>query len=127
MANTTKHGLVELCAQHGIAFIAYAPLGGLKIRQRKRTFVGADEKDKAFASEHKSVLARVANDHGCSAQALTLALFADRYNMICIPGSRVKAHAVDSAGAARLFDARGQLTLSDKEIRMLEPLFKGLT
>ncbi len=80
---------IELCARHGIAFLAWGPLGG-------RGAVGS------FADRHPE-FEEVARSHGVSAQQVCLAWELARAPVVIpIPGSRRPETILDSVGAATL-------------------------
>lgn len=88
---TASEPEVALCADRGIAFLAYQPLGGRS---------GAS----GLGRRHPS-LERVAKSHAVSAQRVALAwLLAKSPNLIPIPGARRPATIMDSllAGTVRL-------------------------
>jgi len=80
---------IELCARHGIAFLAWGPLGG-------RTAAGA------FVERHPE-FSEVARGRGVSAQQVCLAWELARSPVvIAIPGSRRPETILDSVAAAAL-------------------------
>lgn len=101
---TSKRGVQLYCAEHGIPFIAYAPLGGLKARRAERSL-----------AEFPPLVA-CARRLGVSVHALTLALMAKRFApLITIAGARTTAHALDStAGAAAVYKRLGELSAREK-------------
>jgi len=109
-AASSKKGVLAFCAANNVAFVAYAPLGGLKARRQERD-VGRDKKYNCFPE--------LAAKMGCSPQALCLAALLHRGHslgarMLVIPGARTEAHAVDSVTAARL-------QLTDEQVLYLLP------
>lgn len=91
---------VELCAELGLAFLAWSPLGG-----------SGSAKD--LATEHPA-FGEVAGDHGVSAQQVALAWeLAQSPTVIPIPGAKRPESARDSAAAAGL-------ALSQSDLRRLE-------
>jgi len=101
-AASSKKGVLRWCAENGVAFIAYAPLGGLKARRGERPALTA----------HAPALAALAAAKGVSPQAAALAAMLHRggqigAQVVLLPGARTAAHAAESAAAAgvRLSDA----------------------
>jgi aryl-alcohol dehydrogenase-like predicted oxidoreductase len=85
----TSASEIELCARHGIAFLAWGPFGG-------RSAVGT------FAERHPE-FAEVARSRGVSAQQVCLAWELARSPVVIpIPGSRRPETIVDSVAAAGL-------------------------
>jgi aryl-alcohol dehydrogenase-like predicted oxidoreductase len=86
---TTTWGELKHCADNGIAFLAWSPLGGISA-------AGA-------LGERHTAFQDVADAHGVSAQQVTLAWELALFDvMIPIPGSSRPETATDSAGAAAL-------------------------
>ncbi len=96
---------LELCAQMGIAFLPWSPLGGIA---------------RASAVGHNhSAFQQIANAHGVSPQRVTLAwelALADV--VIPIPGASKPASITDSAQAP-------ELTLTADEVAQLSTVLKG--
>jgi len=91
---------LELCAELGIAFLPWSPLGGI---------TRASELGTRF-----SAFGEVANAHGVSPQQVTLAwMLAKAPVVIPIPGASRPESIKDSAGAA-------ELHLSDEELARLD-------
>jgi len=91
---------IELCARHGIAFLAWGPLGG-------RTAAGS------FAERHPEFV-EVARSHGVSAQQVCLAWeLAQSPAVIPIPGSRRPETILDSVAAGGLELEPDDLALLD--------------
>jgi aryl-alcohol dehydrogenase-like predicted oxidoreductase len=91
---------LELCAELGIAFLPWSPLGGI---------ANASELGTRF-----SAFGEVAKAHGVSPQQVTLAwMLAKAPVVIPIPGASRPASIKDSAGAA-------ELHLSDEELARLD-------
>lgn len=91
---------ITFCARHDVAFLAYQPLGGVRVA----TDLGAQE----------PALRQVADSHGVSPQRIALAwLLAKSPNVIPIPGARRPATIVDSAKA-------GMDHLSPDEMELLD-------
>jgi aryl-alcohol dehydrogenase-like predicted oxidoreductase len=83
-----ERGVVRYCAEQGIGFLAYRPVGG---RSHGLLVAGLP------------VLRRVAQRLGVTPQAVALAwLLAQAPCVIPIPGARRAEHALDSIGAAAL-------------------------
>lgn len=81
-------GVVRHCATHGIAFIAYSPLGGGRLNRK--------------LPDHP-VLRDLGKRHGASAHAVAVAwVLATGPTVLPIPGARSVDHALDSVGAAEL-------------------------
>lgn len=101
---TSKRGVQLYCAEHGIPFIAYAPLGGLKARRAERSLA-------EFAP-----LVAAARRLGVSVHALCIALMAQRFApFISIAGARTTAHALDSTqGAAAAFALLDRLSARER-------------
>ena len=98
---TSMHGVLELCKQHKIAFIAHGPLGGLRSRDMRRDL-----------KQEYPELAALAARKGISAHALALAVLRYRWpkTVITIAGARTSAHAIDSVlGAAAIRLTRAEL------------------
>lgn len=92
-------GVVDWCAQRGIGFLAYSPVGGARLNKK--------------LPDHR-VAQNVARQQGTSAHAAVLAwVLSKGPNVIVIPGARTVAHAVDSAAAA-------DLTLSNSELESID-------
>ncbi len=91
---------LDYCAEHGIAFLPWSPLGG--------TGGGAREVGDRFA-----VFGEIAAEHGVSPQQVVLAWeLSLGEHVIPIPGARRSQSIIDSAKAA-------DLTLSDEELARL--------
>jgi aryl-alcohol dehydrogenase-like predicted oxidoreductase len=83
-----EEGVVRYCAEHGIGFLAYSPVGGGRLNRK--------------LPEHP-VLRPMAARLGVSAHALVLAwVLAQSPAVIAIPSARRVAHALDSVGAGAL-------------------------
>jgi aryl-alcohol dehydrogenase-like predicted oxidoreductase len=93
---------LELCAELGLAFLPWSPLGGLGDAK------GLAEKHPAFA--------RVAEAHGVSAQQVALAWeLAQAEVVIPIPGAKRPTSVTDSAAAADLVLSADELAALDAE------------
>jgi aryl-alcohol dehydrogenase-like predicted oxidoreductase len=79
-------GVVAHCAQAGIGFLAYSPVGGGRLNRRLPTM---------------PLLQRIAAAHHATPHAVVLAwVLAQGPTVLVIPGARTVEHATDSAGAA---------------------------
>jgi len=93
---------IDVCAELGLAFLAWSPLGGL-----------GDAKE--LADKHPA-FAEVADQHGVSAQQVALAWeLAQAPVVIPIPGAKRPASITDSAAAADLHLTGEQLARLDEE------------
>ena len=101
-----RGGVVERCAEAGVAVIAHSPLGGPR---RKR----------ALARNH--VLGDVASAHGATPAEVALAWLLDvSPALVAIPGARTPEAARSAARAARL-------VLRDEDRSALAAVFGGAT
>jgi aryl-alcohol dehydrogenase-like predicted oxidoreductase len=92
---------VDVCAELGLAFLPWSPLGGL-------------DDAKSLAERHPA-FAEVADEIGVSAQRVTLAWeLAQSPVVIPIPGAKRAASIIDSAAAADLELTDEQLAALDK-------------
>ncbi|MFF9866985.1 aldo/keto reductase [Streptomyces sp. NPDC013953] len=99
---------LRLCAELGLAFLPWSPLGGISRSSLDGTSPQAP--DPRFAAFH-----RVARDRGVSPQCVALAWSLSRSPAVLpIPGASRPATARDSASSAAL-------TLSPEELRLLGP------
>lgn len=81
-------GVVAHCAQEGIGFLAYSPVGGGRLNRKLPTI---------------PLVQRIAAAHGATPHAVVLAwVLAQGPTVVVIPGARTVEHATDSAGAADL-------------------------
>jgi aryl-alcohol dehydrogenase-like predicted oxidoreductase len=81
-------GVARYCAQGSFGFLAYSPVGGGRLNKKLPSH---------------PVLGPIAERHGVSAHAVTLAwVMAQGPNVIPIPGARTVEHALDSLTAADL-------------------------
>ncbi|MEM7200462.1 MAG: aldo/keto reductase [Planctomycetota bacterium] len=93
-----RKGLLAHCRKLGVGFLAFSPVGGLLAQKTK---------------DHP-VLARIAQEHGCSNYRVVLAwLLAKAPNVIPIPSARSVEHALDSVAAAELRLSAEQLAAID--------------
>ena len=94
-----RTGVVEYCAQHGIGFLAYSPVGGGRLNKKLPTH---------------TVVAEIAERHGTSTHSVVLAwVLHQGENVIIIPGARTIEHTVDSASAAALQLSHEELAVID--------------
>ncbi|MEU5219521.1 aldo/keto reductase [Streptomyces sp. NPDC020807] len=94
---------LRLCAELGLAFLPWSPLGG--ISRSSLDGASALEADPEFGAFH-----RVARTHGVSPQRVALAwLLARSETVLPIPGASRPESARDSAGAAELVLAADEL------------------
>jgi len=81
-------GVVDYCAERGIGFLAYSPVGGGRLNKK--------------LPDHESVRA-IAARRGVTPHAVVLAWVLTRGSTVfVIPGARTAEHAVDSTTAADL-------------------------
>lgn len=93
---------VAICAEQGVAFLAYQPLGGRG---------GA-----AGLGTRHHVLQQLADEHGASPQRIALAwLLAKSPNVIPIPGARRPATITDSLKAVEIRLTRQEIETLDLE------------
>ncbi|NIM52254.1 MAG: aldo/keto reductase [Gemmatimonadales bacterium] len=93
-------GVVEHCAQAGIGFLAYSPVGGGRLNQK--------------LPSHPA-LGPIAERHGVSAHAVVLAwVLARAHNVIPIPGARTVEHALDSLTAVNVELSPSELAAVDQ-------------
>lgn len=94
---------LRLCAELGLAFLPWSPLGGISRSSLDGT--SAQEEDPVFGAFH-----RVARSHGVSPQRVALAwLLAHPGNVLPIPGASRPESARDSARAAELVLSEAEL------------------
>jgi aryl-alcohol dehydrogenase-like predicted oxidoreductase len=92
-------GVVDYCAEQGIGFLAYSPVGGGRLNKRL---------------PRHPVIETIARHHGVSPHCVALAWVLSRGpNVIVIPGARTVEHAVDSTDAA-------DLVLDDDELATID-------
>ncbi|MCA9518082.1 MAG: aldo/keto reductase [Myxococcales bacterium] len=92
-------GVLAYCEQHGLAFLAYSPVGGSYGVRRVA---------------HHAVLCHVAASHGATPHEIALAwLLAKSPSIIPIPGASRVESAVSSARAA-------EIALTEQEIRVID-------
>ena len=79
-------GVVQHCADRGIGFLAYSPVGGGRLNKKL---------------PHHPALQPIAERHGLSTHAMVIAwVLAQGSSVIPIPGARTADHALDSLTAA---------------------------
>jgi diketogulonate reductase-like aldo/keto reductase len=97
-----EHVLQPVCERHGIAFVAYSPLGSGQFPRA--------------GSWRGDVLAAIGNAHGVSPRAVALAFLARRPSAFVIPKSARADHVTELAAA-------GGVVLSRAEIETIEAAF----
>jgi aryl-alcohol dehydrogenase-like predicted oxidoreductase len=104
-ARDARSGFIRACAQQGISYIAYSPVGGhFGHRQLAR----------------QPVLARLARAHGVSPQGIALAwLLSLGENVLPIPGASKAASIIDSARSV-------SIALSSEELRQIATIRQGM-
>jgi diketogulonate reductase-like aldo/keto reductase len=93
-----EHEVVPLCAQHGIAVVAYSPFGSGRFPARDRT------------------LRAIAEAHGATPYQVALRFLIRAPHVFAIPKAASTEHALENARAA-------ELALTDEEIRRIEHAF----
>ena len=94
-----EDGVVACCAERGIGFLAYSPVGGGRLNKK--------------LPDHPT-LKPIARRYGASEHAIVLGwVLAQSPNVIAIPASRTEQHAKDAAGAA-------ELQLSDEDLKAID-------
>jgi len=92
-------GVVDACATRSITFLAYSPLGGGRLAKKLSGL---------------PVLQEIANAHGASPGAVTIAWVRSKgSNVVPIPGARRVENAKDSAAAAALSLSRDEVARID--------------
>jgi pyridoxine 4-dehydrogenase len=98
LRDRSSDGLVDVCAEAGIAFIPWYPLAAGRL------------------SRHGAALARIARQHGATQSQIALAWLLQRSPaMLPIPGTASIAHFEENLGAARI-------NLADAEFQALAAL-----
>lgn len=93
-------GVVRHCAEHGIGFVAYSPVGGGRLNKK--------------LPSHATVVA-LAERHGASPHQVVLAwVRAQGRTVIPIPSARTEAHALDSVRAAAVTLSADELGAIDR-------------
>lgn len=105
-----EHVLQPVCERHGIAFVAYSPLGSGQFPSR--------------GSWRGDVLEGIANAHGVSARAVALAFLARRPSTFVIPKSARADHVDQLAGAGELVLTRAELDTIDAAFPLAPPKSK---
>jgi diketogulonate reductase-like aldo/keto reductase len=95
---TIEHELIPMCAQHGIAVVAYSPFGSGRFPARDRT------------------LGAIAKERGATPYQVALRFLVRDPNVFAIPKAASAEHALENAGAA-------QLALSEEDCRQIERAF----
>lgn len=94
-----KTGVVVHCAEHGIGFIAYSPVGGGRLNKKLPTH---------------PVVAPMAERLGASTHAVVTAwVLAQGPNVLAIPAARTVEHAVDGVSSAAIELTEADLTAID--------------
>lgn len=97
-----RDGVLQLCKERGVAFLAYSPFGGL----RRSTKIAAIP-----------VLAAVAEAHGATPHQVALAwLMACTPQVMVIPSARSAARAAQNTAAAQLHLLPAELELLDRTL-----------
>ncbi|MBI1948668.1 MAG: aldo/keto reductase [Deltaproteobacteria bacterium] len=94
--------LLERCRRHGMALVAYSPLG-----QGQLVRPGRD------ATARRAVLEEVARAHGATPHAVALAFLLRMPGVVVIPKASSVAHVDDNAMAAQLALTPGEITRID--------------
>jgi aryl-alcohol dehydrogenase-like predicted oxidoreductase len=93
-------GVVRHCAEHGLGFLAYSPVGGGRLNKKLPTH---------------DVVAALAERHGATAHQVVLAwVQAQGSTVIPIPSARTVEHAISSARAAALALSTEELAAIDR-------------
>ena len=93
-------GVVDYCAERGIGFLAYSPVGGGRLNLKLPA---------------QPVLAQLSRELGASPHAIVTAwVLAQGPTVFAIPGARTVLHARDAAAAARLELAPAHLQAIDR-------------
>ncbi len=94
-----RDGVVKYCAEQGLGFLAYSPVGGGRLNRK--------------LPDHP-VLKEIAARHGASCHAVTLAwVRAQGKTVIPIPSARTVEHALDSTGSLAIQLSREELAAID--------------
>lgn len=94
-----RDGVVDCCAEHGLGFLAYSPVGGGRLNKKLPDI---------------PVLEPIARRHGVSPHVVVLAwVLAQGPSVIVIPAARRIEHALDSQTAA-------SVELSDEELAAID-------
>lgn len=92
-----EHAVIPFCEEHGIAVVAYSPLG-------------------AGSFPSSSVLSEIAEARGATPRQIALAFLVRRPFLFAIPKTSNPRHAEDNAAAAGI-------DLSDEEVRRIDEVF----
>ena len=98
-----EHEVLPWCIAHGVALVAYTPLGQSKAMHDPRQSQGR-------------VLHEVAKRHGASSRQVALAWLLRNEQVFVIPKAAQLAHVIENAGAAKL-------PLSSDDLAALEKAF----
>ncbi|MFK8082931.1 MAG: aldo/keto reductase [Granulosicoccus sp.] len=117
-SRTPEHGMLELCASSGVAFVPFSPLGRgfLAGSARPVSDLGEDDlrctiarprfEPEAFSANQTllSAFGKLASDNGCTMAQLALAwlLSIEDQRLVPIPGTRSVEHMKDNAAAANV-------------------------
>ncbi|XRQ09972.1 aldo/keto reductase [Actinomadura welshii] len=111
IANRTDEPVVDLCREHGIAYVPYYPLGS--------AFTGGP---KALAAD--PAIASVAAKHNVSASQVALAWLLAHYDrMLLIPGTSSVAHLEENLGVDRIELDADDLAALDRVTHLGAPSF----
>ncbi len=105
-----EHVLLPVCERHGIAFVAYSPLGSGQFPSR--------------GSWRGDVLEGIAIAHGVTARAVALAFLARRPSTFVIPKSARADHVDDLVGAGDLVLTRAEIDTIDAAFPLAPPKSK---
>lgn len=97
-----EHSVLPWCEAHGVAVVAYSPLG-------HGNFPGP-------STPGGLVLARIAADHGATARQVALSFLVRKSSLLAIPKASTAEHVRDNAGA-------GSLTLTNDDIARIDAAF----
>ncbi len=98
LAERGSEDVLARCEQHGLAFVAWAPLA------------------KGFLAEHAPALARVARAHDATPAQVALAWLLHRSaRIMVIPGTGSPAHLEENLGAAKLVLTPAELAALERE------------
>jgi diketogulonate reductase-like aldo/keto reductase len=99
---TIEHAVLPWCEAHGLAVVAYSPLG-------HGDFPGP-------STPGGLVLAQIAADHGATARQVALSFLVRKPSVLAIPKASTAEHVQDNAGA-------GSLVLTEREIARIDTAF----
>jgi diketogulonate reductase-like aldo/keto reductase len=95
-----EHGVMPWCETHGVALVAYSPLGHGKFPGRE--------------SKAGRVLQTIADAHGATPRQVALGFLARQPLTFAIPKASTPAHAEQNAGAGDLRLTSGEIASIDK-------------